>query len=59
MTHRERLQAAALVKWLEVYSKQLRCEQCIAPKDARCHKHQPEIAKLLKDTKMILAGGPN
>jgi hypothetical protein len=59
MTHGEKMARAALAKWLNVYTKQLGCEECIGPKDSRCHKHQPEVVKLIKDTKMLLSTGPN
>ncbi len=59
MTHNEKLARAALAKWLELYEKQTRCDECIPPSWSRCDKHQPDIAKLIKNTKMLLAGGPN
>lgn len=59
MTHGEKMARAALQKWLELYCKQLLCDECIGPKDARCHKHSSEVVKLIKDTKMLLATGPN
>ena len=59
MTHGERMARVALAKWLDLYQKQLQCQECIGPKDARCHKHRPEIVKLIKDTKLVLATGPN
>lgn len=59
MTHGEKMARAALKKWLELYATQLDCKECIPPKDARCHRHSPEVAHLIKNTKMLLSGGPN
>jgi hypothetical protein len=59
VTHSEKMARAALKKWLQVYAAQVACEECVAPKDAHCHKHSPEIARLIRATRDILAGGPN
>ena len=59
ISHGEKLARAALEKWLAIYSKQLKCDQCILPSDARCHRHAPEITKLIRQTRLVLEGGPN
>lgn len=61
MTHRERLQAAALEKWLKLYERQQRCSQC-AVVNHQCGKHPrgtDEFNRLAEQTRKLLAGGPN
>jgi len=59
VTHGEKMARAALKLWLDLYSKQVKCEECIPPKDAVCHKHDAEVARLIQSTRRLLATGPN